>query len=221
MRNRSSTLVISGVVALLAVGAIWLFNFERGPRVEARLHRTIGQALAREALKLRGPSGGITVIGRDTEVFPQPAMDLLLASFEREIRRGGATIDTTRLIQVDPLRPVQVPPGDFFEWIRKAPAGSVIVSFLGPPLLPEDQVHQLGAIKPAIVAFCPGSMSDMVDVRMLFERRLLQAAILSRPESTRATPSGPVVRPNSFDQLYTVVTAANLPAPPASSVPSP
>lgn len=216
MRNRTQTQIVAGGFACLALVAIWWFNGERGPRVDSKLHAAIGKALARQALDLSGGSGQITVITRDTEAFKQPAIDILLESFNREIRRGNGAVAATHLIQVDPLRPIQVPPGDFFEWIRRAPAGSVIVSLLGPPLLPEEQVNQLGAIKPRIVAFCPGNLVDYVDFRMLFERQLLHAAVISRP-NVPSSQLNAVGRPQSFDQLYARVTANNLSALPVIS----
>src|SRR5207249_10552895 len=137
--------------------------------------------------------------------FKQPAADIQLNSFKKELRRGGGTIAATQLIQVDPLRPLEVPPGDFFEWIRKAPPGSVIVSFMGPPLLTEEQRSQLGVIKPKIVAFCSGNLPDYVDLRALFDRQLLHAAVVSRRNS-EPPPSKAKAWTGSFDQLYMTAT---------------
>ena len=155
------------------------------------------------------------MITRDTTAFRQPAADILLGSFKKEVRKAHATIAATQLIQVDPLRPVQVPSGDFVELIRKAPSGSVIVSFMGPPLLTEEQRSQLGAIKPRIVAFCSGNLADYIDLRALFDQQLLHAAVVSRPNAPGST-SNPEKPQQSFEQLYITVTATN-----PSSIPLP
>src|SRR5688572_7068973 len=117
MRNRRSTELIALLSAATASVTIFLSSCELAPRINRTLHAAIGKALAKEALSLLGRGGQITVITRDTEAFPQPAMDVLLASFRREVRRADATIAAIQLVQADPLRPVDVPPGDFFELI--------------------------------------------------------------------------------------------------------
>src|SRR5437870_1736818 len=128
-KNRSIEIIafLSGAAALVA---IFLSLCEFPPRIDRKLHAAIGKALAKEALVLLGERGQITLIARDTQAFPQPAMDALLSSFRREIHRSGATIAAIHLVQTDPLRPVDVPAGDFFEIIRRSPSGHVVVSLL-------------------------------------------------------------------------------------------
>jgi hypothetical protein len=216
MRNCKSTEIASVLVASVALAAIFFSSHEFAPRVDRKLHAAIGRALAKEALSLLGPGGKITVITRDTKAFPQPAIDVLLESFKRELRRADATLGATQLIQVDPLRPVAVPSGDFFELIRRSPAEHVIVSLLGPPLLTEEQRIRLGRVKPKIVAFCSGSVVENIALRQLFDAGLLHAAIVNRPSSATATGNQQKVA-DTFDQLYLAVRAANLSTLPAPS----
>ena len=209
MRNRQLTEVIAALVTLAAAAAILLSTWEFRPRVDSKLHAAIGLALARETLALLGSDGQVVVITRDTSVFKQPAADVLVGALTRQLKRTHETEISTHLIQVDPLRPAQVPPGDFFELIRKAPAGSVIVSVMGPPLLTEEQSVQLGAIKTKIVALCSGNLGDPAVLRRLFERQLLHAAVVSRRDSPGAIPHS-TPPPRSFDQLYATITPANV-----------
>jgi hypothetical protein len=122
--------------------------------------------------------------------------------------KAGVTVANTHLIQTAPLRPAEVPPGDFFEILRKAPPGHVIVSLLGPPLLTEEQRLKLGKIQPKVVAFCSGNLRDRIDLRQLFEAGLLHSAIVNRrlnsSESTR-----PFRGAAAFDSLYEVVREGN------------
>jgi hypothetical protein len=164
--------------------------------------------MARQALEFMQPGGRITVITRDTTAFKNPAADLQLASFKRAVSQAHGTMGSVIALQVDPLRPVEVPSGDFQDLIRATPQGSVIVSFMGPPLLSEAQRNQLGEIKPAIVAFCSGSLPQRVDLRPLFEQGLLKAAVISKPSPAPADPS-PSSLQGWFDRYFTVVTAAN------------
>src|SRR5437867_3072757 len=128
MLNRNSTDIVAILAAGTAFAAIFLFSWRFGPAVDRKLHSDIGRVLAKEALSLLRPGGQITVITRDTEAFPQPALDILLKTFQQEIRRAGDIKVGTQFIQLDPLRPVEVPPGDFYELIRRSTAERIIVS---------------------------------------------------------------------------------------------
>lgn len=201
--------VIQAVAAIVTVGAVVAMAVtERGgfgPRINTEPHRAAGAELAHQALSLMKPGGQITVIIRDTTAFQNPASDFLLESFQRELRRAHASISDIERLQVDPLRLIEVPSGDFQKWIHHAAAGDVIVSMMGPPLLTSEQRRQLGEIQPAIIAFCPGNWPDRMDFRPLFAQGLLRAAIVSRCDQHSAA-----VRPRSFDQNFVVVTSANL-----------
>ena len=210
MRDSKTIGVIAGMTALGAWGLIYLTaRGGFGPGINPKPHEAAGYVLAQQALTLLKPGAQITVIARDTSAFKNPASDILLNSFRRTIQRSHASIGALQLLQVDPLRSVEVPAGDFFELIRKTPKGSVIVSLMGPPLLSETQRKQLGEINPAIVAFCSGSLCEQVDLSTLFDQGLLHAAVVSRH-----TPAAAAAPPGNlhgwFDQWFIAVTAANV-----------
>ena len=150
----------------------------------------------------------MVVIVRDTAVFKNPATDYQMRAFNQALAAARVTAVETHFLQVDPLRPIEVPPGDFSELIRKTPAGSVIVSFMGPPVLTEAQRVRLGNSRPAVVAFCPGSLPDRIDLPMVFTQGLLQAAVISRRTAV-ATAAKPASSQGWFDRSFEVVTAAN------------
>jgi hypothetical protein len=77
---------------------------------------------------------------------------------------------------------------------------------MGPPLLTQAQRTQLGEIKPAIVAFCPGSVPDLVDLRALLDQDLLQAAIVARREAA-GSPNRKDLQ-GWFDRFFVVITNA-------------
>jgi hypothetical protein len=206
--NRSKITLFATTTILVGCLLILFCTFAGlPPRTDASVPREVGRALAQEALKLFGPGKRLTVIARDTSVFKQPATDITLAAFEDEIRKGGAKITAVQLLQVDPLRPLQVPPGDFFELLRRGAAGDVIVSLMGPPQLSEEQRSALGNSKAKVVAFCPGGLSAYLDLHQLAGQKLLHAAILSRPLPPK--PGALPIR-ERFDDLFERVGAAEL-----------
>jgi len=166
-----------------------------GPRVDRGPYEASGRLMAQQALAWLEPGGQITIITRDTTTFKNPASDIQLASFRKTINQVHAAIRSLHELQVDPLRPIAVPSIDFCEVIRNTPPGSVIVSFMGPPLLTEADRYRLGDIQPAIVAFCSGSLPELGDLRSLFEQGLLRAAVVDRRGS---------------EQSFLTLTATNL-----------
>jgi hypothetical protein len=204
MRNRNSIDILAILTASAAFAVIFLSSWEFGPPLDRKLPSEIGRVLAKEALSLLHPSGQITVITRDTEAFPQPTLDILLKSFEQEIRRGSDCHVGTQTIQLDPLRPVEVPPGDFYELIRRSNAERIIVSLLGPPVLTPAQRGALGRVQPKIIAFCSGNLAETLDLKELFNAGLLHVALINKPPS----PGTAETRPNgarTFERLYTIV----------------
>jgi hypothetical protein len=204
--------ILCALLGMLAVFGHW------PPRPNGGLHRTIGVNLAKQALALCGSTGQVLVITRDTETFRQPALDLLLDAFQKEIRHTLGKPAAVRRLQVDPLRPVEVPPGDFYELIRRSQPGEVLVSLLGSPLLSREQWDRVRPVRAKIVAFCPGSTLDGADLRRFFDTGLLHAAIVSRPFSTHASEH-PQPQPRTFDELYLTMTASD-PTPPTGPAPS-
>jgi hypothetical protein len=197
----AAALVIVGAVAAMVVTEHGGFAAAFNPAAP----RAAGGELARQALSLVKPGGQITVITRDTQDFQNPASDCLLEGFEKELRRARAAPGAIQRLQVDPLRVMGVPSGDFQNWLHQAAAGDVIVSFMGPPLFTPEEVRRLGEHPPAVVAFCPGNWLDRVDLRSLFSEGLLQVALVARRDQTRATLDS-----GNFNKNYAVVTQANV-----------
>jgi hypothetical protein len=109
-----------------------------------------------------------------------------------------------------------VPPGEFFDLLRQGRDNDVIVSFLGPPTLDADQLARLGPKRPRILAVCSGAMPVQVDLRGIFEQKLLALAVVSRPEApAKAAANG---TQSAFEQLFRVITPSNLSELPQSAL---
>ncbi|MGO8700275.1 MAG: hypothetical protein ACLQVY_21500 [Limisphaerales bacterium] len=202
--------VIRIAVGFIAVAAWALLGLSLHgglePPVDTRAHEESGRLLAQQALACLDSGGDITVIARDTGTFKNPASDIQLAAFFHAIAKAHATLHAVHTIQVDPLRPIAVPASDFREIIGNTPEGSVIVSFMGPPQLTAAERARLGESKPAIVAFCSGSLPEAPALRALFDQGLLRAAVVDR-RGTQALKEGDGVGPS-----FVALTATNLTA---------
>ncbi len=204
---------VIGIAAGLALAAVLTamvhVYYPSVPKGNDALYQQVGQELAKATLALLQPGGSVTVITRDTIVFKQPALETQLASFQKTLAKGGAKPAEVVMLQVDPSRLVEVPAGDFRQWIRKTPQGSVLVSFMGPPLLDDADRQKIGVVKSKIVAFCGGSLPGHGYIKSLFEQGLLHAVVV---ENLGVKPAGlkSKARGLRFEDLYLTVTSANL-----------
>ena len=207
------------VALVLVGGAIGLFVvLTRVPAVAVPPEpcQALGQVLAEEAAKVLGPDRRVALIAPNTSVFPNPAADHLAEGFFRAARSLQFNIVGTNWIELDPIRLVRVPPGDYLEVLLKRSANDVVVSFLGPPLLSDEQRAKLAGKAPRIVALCAGNLPRQTNLKALFERNLLHVAVISRPNPAAGQPTTQGARA-WFDQFYQIVTRANLadlPTPP-------
>jgi hypothetical protein len=214
-RQKINLTIVFAVLAVV-IGAIF-FVTPPAP-VDRKLHSEIGRALAMEASALLKPGGKVTIITRDPEAFPQPAVDALIKTFKRNLKSDAQV--SKLLVQVDPLRAASVPPGDFFELLRKAKPEDVVVSLLGPPVLSDQQRFILGGVRPKVVALCNGAMSGNLNLRSLSDVGLLHAAVVSRQFPPARTQAQRQV-PRDFANLYQSLSAkelAALPNPAASAL---
>jgi len=208
MKNRPVVAAAAGVVlvgSLAALAWTWAGAPAPGP---GPIQDAVGEALGRQVLKQLGSGGRMIVLMRDTAVYPQPAADRVLAALDHTVRGGGGPAPEVQTFEVDPLRPAQVPPGDFLEQIRRARTGDVLVSLMGPPLLSDEQRAQLPAVPaPRIVVLCAGPFPDAAAVRSLAQQHLLHAAVMDRPDGGAAVPPARRGR-EAFDDCYVVFETA-------------
>jgi hypothetical protein len=216
MRNRRSIDALAGTICLASLVVATLAVWNRPPKTDSAVYSQVGKTLAQQALAVLPPGGRIVIIARDLQVYRQPAMEIALKEFRNAVGRT-AEIDT-HSVQVDPLRPVEVPPGDFYEAIRRAKTNDVIVSFLGPPILEPEQQEKLTGNKRKIVALCTGNMAEQADLSDLARRGLLHAAIVNRRLDGDTNKSA---TPFSFDQLYQVIREGEFGKMMTAATPSP
>jgi hypothetical protein len=96
-----------------------------------------------------------------------------------------------------------------FDVLRRSKPGDVVVSFLGPALLSEEQRNALGhGPRASVVAFCPGAIPTVLDLRRIAGMGLLHGAVLARtPVPSSGSPPG---GSPGFDTLYRRADAKSL-----------
>lgn len=211
MRDHRGIQAVSLLATAAGAAAMVLFAVSRNvaPSDDAVPAAEIGRALAAETLSRVAPGGRVVVFARDTSEFPQPSADLALSAFRGALAEAGHAEAALRLVAEDPLRPLRVPEGDVFDVLRRSKPGDVVVSFLGPALLSEEQRNALGdGPRASVVAFCPGAIPAVMDLRRIAGMGLLHGAVLARtPVPATGKPSD---RRPAFDTLYRRADAKSL-----------
>lgn len=187
MRGNRAIQVLAWAVIAGAIGLAYFSDHAWPARPDRRAHAAIGRALAQEVLTHLKPGAALLLITREAREFRHPEGTAMLQGFESTIAQAKASITARQVLEVDPLRALEVPPGDFYEVLRKAPPGGVVVSFLGPPQLTADQRARLGPLRCSVIAFCPGSIPQRSRLRALLETGLVTSALV---ESSEATGTG-------------------------------
>lgn len=209
MRNNKTLNWSAGAVIAMAGAWLGLFLFPSPPGIDTRLHEAVGESLAAEAIKLSDASARYIVLARDNVEFKVPATDAQLAGLQRALKAAGRTPAVARIFKADPLRVVEVPPGDFLELLRQAKDNDVFISLLGPPNLVEAHLAKLGANKrPKVIALCAGNLPRRVDLKRLFAQHVLHTAVVSRPDAPATLEPGDSKA--AFAKMFHVITPANL-----------
>jgi hypothetical protein len=203
--------VINVVAAATTLAAWWwlYLHFHPGPpRHDLSPHEAVGEALAAEAVRRLEPGARLIVLARDPQPFLVPASAAQAEGFAQAVKKSGKTVAVTHAYKLDPLRPVGVPPGDFFDLIRQGRDNDVIVSFLGPPVLTGEQLARLGSKRPSVLAVCAGAIPAQVDLKRLFDQKLLSAVVISRMGTLARAGAGS--KQAAFEHQFKLITSANL-----------
>lgn len=217
---RQIKIAVSLLLMAVAVALLAFRYYQPTPKIEARPHLGIGEALVERVAKLVN-GGRITLIAPDIATGKFPGAEAQLRAFYPALDRANLKVAATNLVKLDPNRVVRAPPGDFAEILRKLTDADVVVSLLGPPVLNAEQKARVGDRHPKIIAVCSGDMPKQVNLKALFAENFLHAAIVSRPSPALTLPASdnPVDWFNHFFLWITPQNLADLPEGAAKSAP--
>src|SRR6476469_6709158 len=109
MMSSRAKQTIGSILGGMALLALFFSPSAIFPPGRSTVHASIGHALASETLKLLNGTGKVTILARDTDAFAQPAMDAALKAFQGDLTKAGKGIRSLERIQMDPIRPAEVP----------------------------------------------------------------------------------------------------------------
>ena len=203
--KRKQLLIGAGAILVIVVSAVWIWWYEFGQSSQNEpLQRAVGNVLADETARVIGRAGGIVVVTVDQRTSPE--LKVQLEAFEKHLRSiGGMTIKD--VVTLDPGDNPKFRPGAglsakrFLKIVRKHGEASAIVSFVGAPEVPDDELKQMKTI-PKFIAETH-SPEKLVN---LFQEKILLSAIVPRYEFPAPGPRKPQTERQWFDRYFQILS---------------
>lgn len=208
--EKNKPVVTLVAIAAIVVSLIFIFmsQCESAPKVNLKPYLAVSEVLADETAKLVGPSGGsIVVVALDTKKSKMPTVEAQLNAFTAAIKKKGnitiASVEGLSPEKMAEVGPEMGLPSDLFHQVLAKNAGAkAIVSFLGAPMLKDDEIAKLPQAMPKLIAFASFGMG----LKKLFDEHVIQVAIVPNFEPNPNPAKKPSTSREWFDQYYKVVT---------------
>ena len=202
-------LVILGSLALTIVAsAAWIYFTEfAAPSVNDAIHQGVGKVMADETAKLLGKKGQIVILCMDTSKAPElkPQIETFLKRLKAttEIKvKERVTLDTEGRDNYGAGAGLSA--RRFLRLAKKYAGADALVSFVGAPRMSDEEITQLEG-KPKFIAECRSAEK----LKKLFDKNVLQVAIVSRFEFPAPGKHNPKTPSQWFEKRFQVVTEKN------------
>jgi hypothetical protein len=202
-RSTLRVLTICGCLAAIALSAVLIYGHFKAPAYNAALHQRIGEVMAEQTDKALGHKGRILLITIPTG--SEPELGTQLAAFEQKLKRLGNF--EIKEHQLDTKGQAKYGVGSglsgrrLVRAVKNHPADA-IVSFVGAPELSDAEIAEL---KQTPIFIAESRSADHLP--KLFEKRLIQVAVVSRFVFPAPGPLQPRTPQEWFDKRYQILTA--------------
>ncbi len=203
-------LVASGALLVIVGSLLWIyFKQLKAPKHNVGLHQRVGEVMAEQTAKVVGHKGCVVLL----TIPPrgEPELQTQLAAFSRTLKKLGDYEIKER--ELDPKDQPKYGVGAglsgrrFVRTVKKEAKADALVSFIGAPKLAEEEIAELTKA-PKFIAEC----RSPDPLPTLFEKHLIQVAVVSRFSFPAPGPSKPKTPQEWFDKRYQVVLADTAPA---------
>ena len=207
--------LIKVVASLLVIAAsvVWIYYTQyKAPKFDAALYRHVGKLLAEKVVELAGKKEGklvfITLPARDSEELAEE-----YAAFNLRLKQLGDFKIHEDIVDTEGKPKYGFGMGlsgrHFVRTVKKHENADVIVSFIGAPKLDDEEIAQLTKMPKFVVqARAPDHLFK------LFEKKLVQAAIVSRFTFPAPGPVKPKTTEDWFTKRFQIFHSDN-----AASIP--
>ena len=212
--NTKNGLLALASLLVIAGSAAWIYYREfKAPKHNVALHQRVGEIMAEQTARQVGPNGRLLLLSIPTG--GEPELRTQLEAFRRKLKTLGDY--DLKEHELDPKDQSKYGLGSglsgrrFVRAVKNNPKTDALVSFVGAPRLTDEDLAEL-AKSPKFIA----EARSPDHLPKLFEKRLIQAAIVSRFVFPAPGPLHPKTPQEWFDKRYQVITADGV-----STIPKP
>lgn len=204
---RQKWLAAAAVVAI-ASSAFCIYYTQSGPSgVNVALNEAVGEKLAQETSRLLGAHGNVVLITVEKRELPE--LKIQIAAFEKHLKQlGNITVQET--VKLDPGDNPKYRAGaglsakHFLKIARKHSSADALVSFIGAPSLEDSDMAQIKSM-PKFVA----ETHSPEKLTRLFQKNILQSAIVPRYEFPAPGPRKPHTSHEWFEHCFQIVSSGS------------
>lgn len=210
---KKNLLIVLASVLAIAASAAWIYYSQfKAPKINVALYQRVGEVLAEQAGKLADKKQAKLVV-----ILLQPhvseELDAEYAAFRRKLKQLGDFQIHEDVVDTKDQPKFGLGMGigarHLVRTIKKREDYDVIVSFIGAPKLEDDQIAELTKMPKFVVqARSPDHLLK------LFQKKLVQAAVVSRFNFPAPGPTTPKTPEDWFTKRFEVFVTEN-----AASIP--
>ncbi len=204
--SKKSLIVAVAILTIIAsVVFIFATQYQGTPKRDKKPYIAIGEVMAEETAKLLNNQGQVVVVDMDIRQWPmgkiqREAFQKILGKHQGITMAGTENVPMEKVYRSDPG--MAFTSEMFFELLSKYPNISAIVSFLGAPVLQDEEIARLGTNIPKIIVLSPIGTG----LKKLLEGQVVQVAIVSRSESGLPSSKESETIREWFDRHYQVLS---------------
>ncbi len=211
-RTKNALLAIASLL-VIACAAAWIYyNQFKAPKHDVGLHQRIGEIMAEQTARLVGSKGRLVLITIPSG--PEPELRTQLDAFRRRLKTLGDYDLKEHELDTKDQPKYSLGAGlsgrRFVRTVKNNPKADGIVSFVGAPRLSEEELADL----PKVPKFIAESRSPD-HLPKLFQKQIIQVAIVSRFVFPAPDPRTPKTPQQWFDKRYQLITADDVKTIPA------
>jgi len=208
MNTKQVWLAVGCALAVLGAGISIYFTQFRKPAIRETLHLGVGQMMATETARVLGGKGTVHAIIMEFKKAPE--MKIQVEEFERALQRIGGFKLNMKELETEGKAKYTTGAGlsgrRFLRVVKNHPEADAIVSFVGAPNLNDEEIAQLTSSKfPKLIA----EVRDPEKLKKLFDKKVIQVAIVSRFQFPAPGPTKPRTPEDWFQNRFQIVTAEN------------
>lgn len=203
-------------VAVILASAIWIYYDQFATKVyNQKLHAAVGEAMAEQVVRMLPHNAAILVVTMKAKQAPE--ITVQVKAFEQHLKLISPITIKDEIV-LDPGDNPKFRPGAglsakrLLKIARKNHGVDAIISFVGAPPLTDEEIAGLKAF-PKFFA----ETHSPEKLKNLFDKKILQMAIVPRYEFPAPGPRVPETSQQWFDRYFQVIEPTTpLPSPDAA-----